>query len=80
MYNGSAEVPRSLTDAFHSVMVRVPNLVTLPRFLAMGMDSDALDARLDRIRVLTTWFFRGWTLNRPDGPLPGDYNPNVSHG
>ena len=80
MYNGSTEVPRALTRAFHSVMVRVPNLVMLPRFLTMGMDPTGLEARLNRISVLSSWFFRGWTLTRPEGPLPGEYDPNVSSG
>ena len=79
-YNGSAEVPRALTRAFHSVMVRVPNLVMLPRFRAMGMDPASLEARLDRINVLSTWFLRGWTLSPPAGPLTGEYDPNISAG
>ena len=81
-YDGAAEVPRALTAAFHSVLVRVPNLVVLPGFVPV--DPAGVQARLDRIRVLSSWFFRGWTTDRPDGPvvgdLPGEYDPDASHG
>lgn len=69
-YDNSEDVPRRLTAAFHSVMVRVPNLVAAPGFL--GLHPDQLPARLERIRVLSTWFFNGWSMQRPDGPVPGD--------
>jgi len=77
-YDGSAEVPRDLTAAFHSVMVRTPNLVADPGMIPM--DPGAVEVRLERIRVLSAWFFRGWTIDRDDGPLPGEYDPNASHG
>lgn len=78
VYDGAGEVPRDLTAAFHSVMVRVPNLVALPGFIPL--DPGAVEDRLDRIRVLSSWFLRGWTPNRPDGPLPGEHDPHASHG
>ena len=77
-YDGSAEIPRDLTAAFHSVMVRTPNLVAHRGMIPM--DLGALEVRLERIRVLGAWFFRGWTLERCDEPLPGEYDPNASHG
>jgi hypothetical protein len=77
-YDGTAEIPRELTDAFHSVMVRTPNLVAQQGMTPM--DSGALEVRLERIRVLSAWIFRGWTLDRCDEPLPGEYDPNAPHG
>jgi len=77
-YDNTAEVPRDLTAAFHSVMVRTPNLVAQPDMIPM--DPGALEVRLERIMALSAWFFRGWTMQRLDEPLPGEYDPNVSHG
>ncbi len=77
-YDRSAEVPRDLTAAFHSVMVRTPNLVAHPGMIPMH--PGALQDRLERIKVLSAWFFRGWTLERCDEPLPGEYDPNAPHG
>ena len=77
-YDGRAWVPRDLTAAFHSVLVRTPNLVALPGTIPMV--PEALAARLERIEALAAWFFRGWTMKPLDGPLPGEHDPNVSHG
>jgi hypothetical protein len=77
-YNGAEEIPRDLAAAFHSVMVRTPNLLALSGTISMV--PGAMETRLERIRVLSAWFFRGWTTEQIAGPLRGDYNPDAFHG
>lgn len=77
-YNGYADLPRTVTGAFHSMMVRVPNLVAAPGFISVNQDY--LAARLERIRLLSSWLFNGWSMNRPDGSVTDEYDPDASHG